>query len=82
MIFSQNLIRQPSAATFSLRLGHASALTVHWTVIHYLGAASLPKGEGNPFLRIACLRAAVGVINVCAGVTSVCHPERRRLRVK
>ena len=25
----------------SLRLGHASALTVHWTVIHYLVAASL-----------------------------------------
>ena len=31
-------------ATVSLRLGHASALTVHWTVIHYLGAASLPPG--------------------------------------
>ena len=28
---------------FSLRLGHASALTVHRTVIHYLVVASLPR---------------------------------------
>ena len=31
-----------STATFSLRLGHNSALTVHRTVIHYLVAALLP----------------------------------------
>ena len=47
-----NLIHRKRSPV-SLRLGHASALTVHWTVIHYLGAASLPKGEGNLFLRIA-----------------------------
>ena len=30
----------------SLRLGHATALTVPRTVIHYRVAASLPAGEG------------------------------------
>ena len=30
------------SATVSLWLGHASALTVHRTVIHYLVAATLP----------------------------------------
>ena len=30
----------------SLRFGHATALTVHRTVIHYRSAASLPTGEG------------------------------------
>ena len=41
----------PSFATqnppFSLRLGHNSALTVHWTVIHYRIAASLPPRGGR-----------------------------------
>ena len=30
------------AGLFSLRLGHATALTCHWHVIHSRGAASLP----------------------------------------
>ena len=34
-----------SAPAVSLRLGHATALTVHRTVIHYRSAASLPQGE-------------------------------------
>ena len=45
---------------FSLRLGHASALTVHRTVIHYLVAALLPTGEGltervNPAISLGNL---------------------------
>ena len=31
------------AAGFSLRLGHAAALTVHRTVIHYRADTSLPQ---------------------------------------
>ena len=34
------------SAPVSLWLGHATALTVHWPVIHYRSAASLPQGEG------------------------------------
>ena len=34
-------------ATVSLRLGHATALTVHRTVIHSRGAASLPSAEAD-----------------------------------
>ena len=34
-----------SRDSFSLRLGHAPALTVHRTVIHYRRAASLPEWE-------------------------------------
>ena len=33
--------------TVSLRLGHASGLTVHRTVIQYLGVASLPLGKAK-----------------------------------
>ena len=47
----------PSAALrlppVSLRLGHAAALTCHRHVIHYRGAASLPKGEGSFLVRCA-----------------------------
>ena len=40
------LFRQPSAATVSLRLGHARVLTSHRDVIHCAHAASLPdKGR-------------------------------------
>ena len=35
----------PPSGAVSLRLGHATALTVHRTVIHYRSAASLPQGE-------------------------------------
>ena len=45
---------------FSLRLGHASALTVHRTVIHYLVAASLPrKGRLKSLIGRRCKHSNV-----------------------
>ena len=41
---------------FSLRLGHSSALTVHRTVIHYLGAATLPFSLRRRLSRAAAER--------------------------
>ena len=38
--------QSPNGDSVSLRLGHATALTVPRTVIHYRVAASLPTGEG------------------------------------
>ena len=52
--FYQTLIFIPSVvkdATVSLRLGHATALTVHRTVIHYRADTSLPyRGAKDRFL--------------------------------
>ena len=55
-----------SVGSVSLRFGHATALTVHRTVIHYRSAASLPRGGSLIFnlpqrinlVRIGALDAA------------------------
>ena len=43
------LIRQPAAATVSLRVGHARVLTPHRGVIHCAHAASLPERGRQPW---------------------------------
>ena len=65
---SQRTVNEVSSATmqpaysnppFSLRLGHASALTIHRIVIHYLVAAALPATtKGNCYLAAA--RSQIG----------------------
>ena len=52
-------------STVSLRLGHATALTVHRTVIHYRVDTALPLnhsrggfGEFLCFYSLSCLRAS------------------------
>ena len=56
---NQGCTRSPSVfcfakSTFSLRLSHASGLTVHRTVIQHFGVATLPSGDRLAKILLPC----------------------------